>query len=171
MNNIENMIEIIISVASFTLSIILAFRVFLLDKEYPEFFIIDDGNKTMLDEHIFERELGYTLTIMYPKIQLLKSNTYNIKITGIGSYKILPYKKNNMNKICVNETITFQAFTKVPFTIKISYLDVKNNIYEQSLTIVPIKNGKSSENSIKQSVVLSKRKWCVFKSMKNKYCH
>ncbi len=62
------MTAIILSIIALTVSLILATRLFLLDKDYCEFSITDHGGgNTGLTGDVFERKHGYTLTLLRPK--------------------------------------------------------------------------------------------------------
>lgn len=56
-----------------------------------------------------------------------------------------------------------------PKEIKISYRDSKNNLYEQTLSVIPFYNGGSVKKSKQWNVTLSNRKWSFIKSFKRKY--
>ncbi len=164
------MTAITISLIAITISLILAVRLFLLDKDYCEFSIIDHGGgNTGLTGDVFERNHGYTLTLLRPKIKLIKSDIYDIEIIGVDKGSILPYKTNKMVQLNANDVIEFNCFYSEPKEIKIIYRDSKNNLYEQKLVVTPFYNDGSLEESKQWSVSLTNRKWLFINSFKRKY--
>ena len=103
------MTAIVISIISLIVSLIISTRVILLDKEYSEFYISNNGddNNGLNGGEVFNREIGYTLTILKPKIIILKSDIYDIEISGISKDHIKPYKSNKINRIKLDEIIEF----------------------------------------------------------------
>lgn len=164
------MIAIVISIIALTISLILATRLFLLDKDYCEFSIIDHGgDNTGLTGDVFERKHGYIPTLLRPKIQLLKSDIYDVDIIGIDKSSILPHKSTKIVHLKSGDTIDFKYFYNEPKEIKISYRDSKNNLYEQTLYVIPFYNDGSVKKSKQWSVSLINRKWLFINSFKRKY--
>lgn len=164
------MTAIILSIIALTVSLILAIRLFLLDKDYCEFSITYyGGGNNGLTGDVLERKHGYTLTLLRPRVQLLKSDIYDVEITGIDKGNILPHKSNEMAQLKVGDTIDFNCFYSEPKKVKISYRDFKNNLYEQTLSVTPFYNGGSVEKSKQWNVTLSNRNWLFIKSFKRKY--
>lgn len=164
------MIALTISIIALTISLILAVRLLLLDKDYGEFSIIDyGGNNTGISPNVFDHKNGYVLTLLHPKIQILKSDIYDIEITGIDKDSILPSKRSKIVQLKSNGVIEFNYFHSEHKIIKIRYRDSKNNLYEQGLSITPFYNNGSFETSKNWSITMSNRKWLFIKSLGRKY--
>lgn len=164
------MTAIVLSIIALIVSLILATRLFLLDKDYCEFSIIDQGgSNNILTGDVFKRKHGYISTTLKPKIQLLKSDIYDVKIVGIEKDNILQHKSNKIIHLKSGDTIYLNCSCIKPNVIKISYRDSKNNLYEQTLSITPFYNGGSIKKSKQSNVTLSNRKWSFIKSFKRKY--
>lgn len=163
-------LSIIMSMIALTISLILAVRLFLLDKDYCEFSIIDKGsNNTGLDHNTYDRKHGHILTLLSPKIKVLKSDIYDLEITGIDASNILPLKDNKICHLKLDTEITISYKNNIKQIITITYRDLKNNKYEQKLFITPFYNTGNINTSQCWSILLTNRKWSFINSFKRKY--
>jgi len=167
---------IIISIIALIISLVLAIRLLLLDKDYCEFGIVDEGcdNNGFNIETLNHPELEknkYMVTKLSPTIQLLKSNIYDVNISDINDKGItLPFKKNKIIEIKEGYRFTIDYYSDKEVNIKITYRDSKNNLYRQILFIKPFYNGNSTLDELSNpKVILDKRKWLIWFSIKRKY--
>ena len=153
-----------ISIISLVISITLIIRVFLLDKDYCEFSII---NVNMCGCWVSPNAIkgGYNETRFKLEIQLLKSDIYDLTINNIPSANIYQFNKTLKN----DDVIKIIHSSNKKVNIEISYRDSKNNLYKQTLRIIPYYYGGNYRSSTPCSVVLSNRKWSFTKSFKRKY--
>lgn len=163
-------LPIIISTIALVISIFLAVRLLLLDKDYCEFSIIDrGGNNNGLSPYTsINSKIGYIPTCLRPKIQIFKSDIYDLNIIPNLNF-IGNISTNNIGQLKCNSIISFNGVITEPITFTITYRDSKNNLYEQYLNIKPHYNGSSKEETKSWSINLTNRKWLFIKSLKRKY--
>lgn len=163
-NNMSiSIIAIIISICAFLVSLISILRLFLLDKDYSEFYLIGSTNKLKYDSMGVD---GYKITYLNFKINILKSDAYNINIKGVDSFnvnknKVIGYSVNYVKEFDILE---FDLKFYKPKVIELFYKDSKNNSYKQVINLKPI---EVKNNEIKKySINISNRIWLFYEILR-----
>lgn len=167
-------IALVISIVSLLIAMIVAIRIFLMDKDYGEFVIenYDICNNSGLSYETLKEKEGYKLTMFNPKLRLIKSDIYNVDISGVDidgvkvGLDIKPFKNVKITKINSDDSIHFNnILISRPIEITILYQDSKNNKYRQVLNVEPFYLKSNSLFNIKSNIKLSVRKWIFFTSL------
>lgn len=146
--NIFEYIRYYSGIFSLLISLIIAIRVFLLDKKYSEFKI---ESVTPNSSHIHSDKEGYECTILDLKIRLLKDDIYDLEFNekdAKGKSKYIELKKDNI--------LQFKIWFSDVKRIELKYRDSLNNKYIQTIRLVPVYMGKNPKSF---SATISNRKW------------
>lgn len=154
---------ILISILSLSISLILAVRLFLLDKTYGEIVLKNKHLKS--ESYTFSK--GHTPGIYQADLVVSKSEIYDFNIEGI-KFDDVTIKKENTHKLEEGLCFEIKKFINKPIDIVFSYKDRLNNEYTQKLIIEPIftPNGELDKDFKSWNIKITNRKWKWKKSLK-----